>query len=275
MWLAALSGCASLESKKPVPASVSDFSACCSNPERRPEWLVDLARPVAKPLGLTLAQFVWRKGHLFDQPEARAFVRKNLRPLDIMMVSSKGRLTGHTIPGLFGHAVIYLGSERELRSAGVWNDPAYAPHRKAIAGGKHFIEADWEGVHLSDENRVMNTDRIVILRPRVSRAARKAKALRDYSSSVGMPFDFRFDLDTPECTFCTELVRAVLPEINLPVTHVYGNHVVIPEAVIKAAHEGSARLEIITYVAGTKTGWEKRDRKQLAADIAAAWAKPK
>ena len=271
IFVFALSACTTLAPTVGNEPQNVGLAVCCSNPERQPQWLVDLARPVAKPLGLAVSKVVWRKGYLYGQPQARSLIRAKLKPMDLLLVSTKGRLSGHTIPGLFGHAVIYLGSEQELRKAGVWGSPEFAPLQAAIISGQHFIEADWDGVHLSDENRVMNTDRVVILRPQIKTGARRQKALRDYAGAIGMPFDFKFDLDTPECTFCTELVRMVMPELNLPVTHVYDTHVVIPEAVVKAAHDGTSRLTIIAYVAGHKDGWSERSIRELAADIAAAW----
>lgn len=247
------------------------FTVCCHSPERQPEWLVDLIRPVAKPLGKTMALFVWRKGFLHGQPEARLLIRRQLQPLDFFVVSSKNRLTGNTIPGLFGHAVIYLGTEDQLRKAGVWDDPALQPHQAAIREGRIFIEADWDGVHLSGENRVLNTDRVVIFRPRIKAGDRNRKALRDFAIAIGMPFDFKFDLQTPDCIFCTELIRTVLPETRLPVTVVYGTPTVMPEQVVRAAIDGKANVSLIGYVKADAKGWKKADRQELATDLMDYW----
>ena len=134
-----------------------------------------------------------------------------------------------------------------------------------------FLEADYRGVHLSSEHRVLDTDKVLLLRPPQVSAARKAKALRDYLSAIGMPFDFHFDLETPQSTFCTELVRAVMPELHLPVSTLYGIKMVMPEAIAAEAAQGKAPLRFVSYARATRGGWERAGREELRADIIAAW----
>ena len=267
----AVSGCLSLPPNTAGKGSAATLAACCENAERRPQWLVDLVRPIAPGLGTVIAHVMWRKGYILSREDAHQAIRAEIRPLDILVVSSKGRMSGHTIPGLFGHALVYLGTEAELKAAGVWDNPEIRPFQKDIKAGKNFLEADYQGVHLSLEHRALNTDRVAVLRPRGASGARQAKALRDYFAAVGMPFDFRFDLDTPERTFCTELVNVVMPEQRLPVSRLYGTRMILPEELPASALNGRSALTLVSYTRATPKGWERAGPADLRSDIAAAW----
>lgn len=272
MTMLAVSGCLSLPPNTAGNEKPDALAACCENAERQPQWLVDLVKPIAPGLGTAMAQITWRKGYILSREDAHQAIRAEIRPLDIVVVSSKGRMSGYTIPGLFGHALIYIGTEAELRAVGIWNQPEIRRFQKDIRAGKIFIEADYQGVHLSPEHRALNTDRVVVLRPQVRSGARRVKALRDYFASVGMPFDFHFDLDTPERTFCTELINVVMPEQHLPINRLYGIRMILPEELPVSALNGRSALTLVSYTRATPKGWERAGPAELGADIAAAWA---
>ena len=103
---------------RPTPA---DGSACCVGAERQPPWLIALLEPVAPLTGIAVSRVVWRSGHLARHEGAIDAVVTKLRPLDIVLVSSRGRLSNHTIPGYFAHASIHVGNEADLRRADLWD----------------------------------------------------------------------------------------------------------------------------------------------------------
>ena len=267
--VAGLSGCMTQSGSD---AAVSDIAICCTNAERIPAPLIDAARPLVPEVGRVFAHLNWRKGYLLNREEAHQAMRAELQPLDVIVTSSKGRITGHTIPGLFTHALVYLGTEAELKRLGVWESREVKPFQKLVNQGKVFIEAEHDGVHLSSEHQVLNTDRAVVLRPKSLTPERRNKALRDYFTSVGMPFDFYFDVSTPDETFCAELVSIVMPELRLPVTELYGIKMILPESLPASALEESSRLRFVSYTRAAKGGWERAGASALRADIAAAWA---
>ena len=245
-------GCAHL----PQPAAATRGTAlhggrpdlCCTNAARYPEWLIKMADPFAPVVGRALAAVVWRRGYLAQQEAARDRIEARLRPTDIVLVSSKGRLTGRAIPGLFGHAAVYLGSEAELRSLGIWDDERLKPYRQAIRSGAVMIEADRKGVHLSSPDRVLDTDRVVVLRPQLPSAKARRNAALGYVEHVGTRFDFRFDSDESERLFCAELVYHVLPELGVPTRHVYGRDTVIPDDIVAKGLRTPYRLAVVLYV---------------------------
>lgn len=271
--LALIQGCAQVskdeEALKPAKASLR---ACCTDMEDYPRWYVDMARTVAPALGTLLSHVSWRSGYLNSKKEAQAAITSVLQPLDIVLVSSKGKTSGRIIPGLFGHAAVYLGKEEELRDLGVWASPRAQPYAADIRKGHVFIEADARGVHLSPASVVLNTDAVLILRPRFTGKAHRRRTAIDFFKSIGMDFDFLFNVDTPDCTFCTELIHRLMPHLDLPIMEIYGVRTIMPDSLAVSALRKNHNLQLVGYVKGNWRGWRQATMRDLADDIANHWA---
>lgn len=254
-----------------LAADVQDLESCCAAPERYPLLLVHTLSIGAPVLGRIAARIVVRPGHLRDHQAARDHLAAVVQPLDVIVVSAKGRLTHNLIPGEFAHVAAYLGDERQLRHLGVWDHAAVRPQWNAIRAGNSAIESDYRGVHLSDTETVFNVDRVVVLRPTGLSADRKAAKLVGFYSHVGTRFDFHFNIDDDSCLFCAELIDHVMPEAGFPTRHVYGRHMIVPDEIIAATLRGEAPMELITYVRGTADGWRIADAEALTRDLAEAW----
>ncbi len=247
------------------------LAGCCETPERSPAWLVALVEPAAPLVGNVIGRIAWRGGHLAGDDKALRLLGERMRPLDIIVVSSKGRLSGNTLPGLFVHAITYLGTEAELRRLGVWDHPAVRPHQAAIRAGAVFVEADYRGVHLSRPEAVLNTDRLVLLRPnRTGKGGRAGEAVR-LAGHVGGPFDFNFDGDDPDRLFCTELVGHVMPQLTLSSRQAYGRRIILADEMIADALAGRNGLRVVLYLKGDRQGVLMPGRAALARDVGAAW----
>jgi len=271
---AVVQGCVELRTEnanlKPAKASLQ---ACCTNMEEYPRWYVDMARAVAPALGTVLSHVSWRSGHLKSKQAAQDAIMETLQPLDIVLVSSKGKRSGQMIPGLFGHAAVYLGTEQDLQRLGVWTSPSVQPHTAKIRNDRVFIEADAKGVHLSPASIVLNTDGVAILRPRFSSLKQRRKTARDYFSTMGMKFDFLFDVDSPDCTFCTELIHRVMPQLDLPIMEIYGVRTIMPDSLAVAAIRKEHDLAFVGYIKGDHKGWRQASMGDLVTDIGQNWAK--
>lgn len=248
------------------------LTGCCTDMEDYPRWFVDVSRMVAPSLGTVLSHVVWRDGHLKSKQAAQKAILAEIRPLDIVLVSSKGRKSGQTIPGLFGHAAIHLGTQEELKALGLWSSAEVRPHAAGIEAGRTFIEADAKGVHLSPPSVVLNTDRVVILRPAFTSLVRRRQVARAYFDAIGTDFDFLFDVDTPDCTFCTELIHRIMPELKLPVQEIYGVRTILPDRVAVAALRRESGLEFVDYIKADATTWQQAPGQTLAEDIATTWS---
>ena len=267
-------GCAQLgvagADMKPAKTSLR---ACCTNMEEYPRWYVEMARAVAPALGTVLSHVAWRAGYLKSKRSAQDAIMGVLQPLDIVLVSSKGRRSGQIIPGLFGHAAVYLGTEDELKRLGISASAEVRPHLAKVRSGDVFIEADAEGVHLSPRSIVLNTDAVAILRPQFSSLKQRRKTARDFFAALGMRFDFLFDVETPDCTFCTELIQRAMPQLDLPVTEIYGVRTIMPDSVAVSAIRKGHGLVLVGYIKGDRKGWRQASMSDLVTDIGRDWAK--
>ena len=265
--LAVLAGCGAPDPGEVSPQLVgTPLEGCCLNAETYPRPLIEIADPLAPLIGRTVGAIVLRDGYL-QHPEAEAAVLERVRPLDLMIASSKGRLSGQALPGLFSHVVIYLGNEKQLKALGMWDDPTVVPFHAEIRAGNVFIEADSPGVHLSSAETVLHTDAVVILRPEISKNSRKREVMRDLYGRIGKDFDFRFDNATTNEIYCAELANITMPELKMPTRMLYGRRAVVPNDVVALAATGRGQLDLVAYVRGRKDGWKVASTEQLLVDM--------
>lgn len=128
------------------------------------------------------------------------------------------------------------------------------------------------GVRVSPPERVLITDRVVIIRPSILTPNWKMRSALRLFERVGEPFDFHFDMSTPQVMFCVELVCYAIPELGLPRQMVYGRPTIVPDSIALRMIRGSLRLNFVAYVRGSPGAFEVATLKQLAADLAVQWA---
>lgn len=264
----ALGACSQGVSKTACQQGNAPGSASCRiNAEPYPRLLVAGAEAGAPVIGRVAAAINWRKGHLANKEDAKAYVLSRLRPLDLIVVNSNGKATHRILPGKFIHVAIYLGGEAELRKLGVWNDPAIQAHAKQIKAGALFIEADTPGVHLSKPDIVLNTDQVVILRPSIHSLKSKRTYLKHFYREIGTGFDFRFNADDDGRLFCAELASHVLANQRLPIRRVYGRISIVPDDILAEVLDGKSRLRFVAYVRGKPGSWSTLKKSDLKQDL--------
>lgn len=238
---------------------------------RFPPWLIKVAEPAAPAIGFVVSRVEWRDGYLSADAAALRFVSKRLRPFDIILFSNKHRLSGRTGGGLFGHSAVYLGSERDLRALGLWNDPAVVPHHADIRAGRTMIEsAQRHGVALAPVSHIVETDRLMIVRPQISGNRERRAVGRRFFARIGARFDHHIRLEETERLFCTELIDQAMPQLQLPRRTQYDRQIIFPDDIAKAAIGDCRRLRFVTYLAGDRTGWRVASAPEALADISSA-----
>lgn len=174
---------------------------------------------------------VKRAGRYLVSKELQAMLRKKLRPGDVMLARKNWYLSNIGLPGFWPHAMLYVGSEKELaeafdRDPGVlawlaeetgapvtftdhlartypkaWRErTTESPHHGSLV----ILEAVSEGVVQSDLFHTVG-DYVAALRPNLPPVT-KAKAISRAFSFLGRPYDFDFDFATDDALVCTELV---------------------------------------------------------------------
>lgn len=233
-----------------------------------PPWLIAVAEPAAPVIGFVVSRVEWRPGYLSSDAAALHYVGSRLEPLDIILFSNKHRLSGHTGGSLFGHSAVYLGSERELRRLGMWNDPAVAPHQAEIRKGMTIIESEQRrGVALSPLSHVVETDRLIVVRPQMSGDRERRKAIGNLFGRIGTRFDHHFRLEEAERVFCTELIDQAIPQLHLPQRTLYGRRLILPDDIAAQAAAGQGKLCFVTYLAADRKGWKVLTATDAFADI--------
>ncbi|SMH48976.1 hypothetical protein [Maritimibacter sp. HL-12] len=255
---------------------------CCFEPEKfYPAPVARLAMTLGNDLGPTVSALAYSDyeeeaypGRLTGKPEALDAILSHLRPLDIVNVGNTSYKVGRLMPGRFSHTLVYLGTEAQLRAAGLWHLPEIAPHRADIRAGKTMIESVWPEVMLSAPGKVFETDRVLVMRPRLAQGERRLAAARLFSE-IGKPFNYALGLDpTRERWVCTGLVEYAMPGIALNRREVYGADTILPDDVAAQAIRGE-RLDVVAYVLGNRgPGFAYRSSYALMVDIAAYWGIP-
>jgi len=187
-----------------------------------------------------------RRGKLYKKGDVLADVSRTLKAGDILLEKTPFRLTDKLIPGYWGHAAVWVGSEAELKELGIWNNPLVVSHRDEIREGRLVVEALRSGVEMNSLEHFLNIDSIGILRKQdLSREARAATVL-EALRQVGKPYDFNFDVESKGRVYCSKLVYLSYSGIDWPTRKSMGRTTFTPDDVaIKAAKDGT--LQLVTF----------------------------
>jgi hypothetical protein len=208
-----------------------------------------LTYSLSKGFGNVAGQFKSRKGYLYKNKAAEKATQKKLKPMDILVFKYNFVLTDHFIPGYFSHAAIYFGTEAELKSLGIWNDPAVKPYQDRIRAGETVLEALRPGIKLSSLEEVLNADEFVIMRKKnLSTEEAQEVALRGISR-MDMTYDFNFDVST-KMVVCSELPRFSYESIRFPTKKTLGRYTIEPDHVAQLMFYKNSPLEFISNTIG-------------------------
>jgi hypothetical protein len=187
-----------------------------------------------------------RKGKLYKKGEVLADVSNSLRAGDILLEKTPFRLTDKLIPGYWGHAAVWIGTEAELKELGIWDNPLVARYRDEIREGRLVVEALRSGVEMNTLQHFMNIDSIGVLRkPGQSRDARANTVIQSLRQ-VGKPYDFNFDVESKGRVYCSKLVYLSYSGIDWPTKKSMGRTTFTPDDVaVKAARDKT--LQLVTF----------------------------
>ncbi len=176
-----------------------------------------------------------RRGKLDGRAEVLTEVGSRLQAGDVLLEKTPFRLTDSFIPGHWGHAAVWIGSEAELRALGLWNHPVVAAHHKAIQRGRGVVEALRSGVEMNSLKHFLNVDDLAVLRqPTLDQAARREVILQALRQ-VGKAYDFNFDAQSADRIVCSELVYHAYGQVHWPTERKLGRVVVSPDNIAQEA----------------------------------------
>jgi hypothetical protein len=191
-----------------------------------------------------------RKGKLTRDSSAIAAIAATLRSGDILIEKTPFRLTDKLIPGYFGHAAIWVGSETELTALGLWDEPHVARHHDALRAGRSVLEALRSGVQLNTLGHFLNVDDLLVLRdPTLEGERLNAHLIRAFRQ-VGKRYDFNFDVTTSDRIACSELVYLVYTDIPWTTDRQLGRFTLSPDRVVENALNRGGLDIVLLYVRG-------------------------
>ncbi len=187
-----------------------------------------------------------RKGKLYKKADVLSEVSSSLRAGDILLEKTPFRLTDKLIPGYWGHAAVWIGSEAELKELGIWGNPLVVQYHDEIREGRLVVEALRSGVEMNSLEHFLNIDSIGVLRkPDLSREAR-ANTVIQTLRQVGKPYDFNFDVESKGRVYCSKLVYLCYSGIEWPTKRSLGRTTFTPDDVaVRAAKDGP--LQLVTF----------------------------
>ena len=197
--------------------------------------------------GNTVGLVETRRGKLYNKPQAEQHVLGELRAGDILLEKTPFRLTDSFIPGHWGHAAIWVGTEAELRELGIWEHQAVLPHHDAIRAGRGVAEALRSGVELNTLPHFMNIDDLAVLRRASTSPETRAAAILQTLRQIGKEYDFNFNAETTDRMFCSKLVYLAYGDIDWPTSRMLGRFTVSPDDIAQRSINGGPLTIVLLY----------------------------
>ncbi|MDR1646864.1 MAG: hypothetical protein LBR88_02360 [Zoogloeaceae bacterium] len=211
--------------------------------------------------GNTMGLVETRKGKLYRKPEIEREVYASLQAGDILLEKTPFRLTDTFIPGHWGHAAIWVGSEAELKALGIWEHPVVRPHQTRIRAGGGVAESLRSGVELNSLAHFLNIDDLAVLRPAALTAEARTEAILQALRQIGKDYDFNFDAETTDRMFCSKLVYLAYGSFDWPTSRMLGRNTISPDDIARRALTTDAALTVTQLY---------HDGKPVAAPLAPA-----
>jgi len=190
-----------------------------------------------------------RKGLLYNDKKLEQSIARQLQIGDILLEKTPFRLTDSMIPGNWGHAAVWVGTEQELRAIGLWDHPLVMRYHEQIKRGELVAESLRTGTTLSSLSHFLNIDDLGVLR---SRKPLTDDEMRDTIiltlRQIGKEYDFNFDVETTDKIVCSQLVYLAYDKIEWPTKSVVGRYTISPDNIaIKALNNGPFELVLFYH----------------------------
>jgi hypothetical protein len=192
----------------------------------------------------------WRKGYLWHNQAMVEEIESTLKPLDMIFEKTPFALTDKFIPGHFGHAAIWLGTEQELKDLGMWDHPLIAPYQEQISRGYSIVEALRPGVSMNSVRGFSNIDHIAIVRAKniLSDKSVYSDVYESALRNIGKDYDFNFDVTTADKIVCSELLYNAFGHIKFPTKFRLGRSTIEPDLIAEVNFYDNSPTEFKSYI---------------------------
>ena len=202
-----------------------------------------------------------RKGKLYRKPPVREQLYGALQAGDVLLEKTPFRLTDKLIPGYWGHAAVWIGTEKDLRELGIWDNPLVKRYHSQIQQGRGVVEALRSGVEMNPLEQFMNIDSVGVLRKQNISRDDRIRVILQSLRQVGKPYDFNFDVESKERVYCSKLVYLTYSGVEWPTKKSLGRTTFTPDDVANRALAGDFKL-VLFYHNGKEV--QKEPLQQMA-----------
>ncbi len=199
-----------------------------------------------------------RRGKIDGRVEVAEDLAGHLQAGDILIERTPFRLTDSFIPGRWGHAAFWLGSEAELRALGIWDDPLTLPFHDAIRSGRRVVEALRSGVELNSLDHFLNVDDVAVLRYAGLEPEEMARVILQALRQMGKRYDFNFDVETRDRLGCAELIYHAYGQADWPTHKQLGRSVIVPDDIAVRAVGDGPLVVVRLYIDGEQVTGDPR-----------------
>lgn len=203
----------------------------------------DTSNELSKFFGNVVGLVEERKGKLYQHKTTYEHISRTLNAGDILLEKTPFRLTDKMIPGHWGHAAIWIGTQRELEALGIWEHPLVQKYHQKIINAESIVEALRSGVEMNSLEHFMNIDDIAVIRDPGRTKQQTVKRILRTLRQVGKEYDFNFNVETTDKIVCSQLVYIAYNDITWPTEKVIGRYTISPDNIAyKATNSGSLQL---------------------------------
>ncbi len=197
--------------------------------------------------GNTMGLVATRKGLMYQNAKIKNEIYGQLKAGDILLEKTPFRLTDSFIPGYWGHAAIWVGSEQELKELGLWEHPLVKPHQQEIRAQAEIVEALREGVVLNSLEHFLNIDDMAVLRQEKMSPEQKRTVILHTFAQLGKAYDFNFDVETSDKIVCSELIYTAYPHIKWPTSKTLGRYTISPNNIAQKTKSDQLQLVLLYH----------------------------
>ncbi len=240
-----------------------------------------LINEISKDFGNSAGLVATRKGKLYGDDKVASNIRSVIKPGDFLLEKTPFRLTDKLIPGHWGHAAVYLGTNKELKELGIWakleelkdaGDRYFTQDRidklrKDIQDGKVIDEALRDGVQLNTIEHFLNIDDLAIMHDTTETKEDKIDRIILTMRQLGKEYDFKFDVETSIKIVCSELIYATDILHTWPTKNSGGINTISPDNVAsKSVEDGTIYKINLLYHDGKEVTTDRKAYMQGLLD---------
>jgi len=193
-----------------------------------------------------------KEGKLYGDNKSLNYIKKHLRAGDIFLEKTPFLVTDSVIPGYWGHAAVYVGTEKELKALGIWNHPVVKKYHKKIRANKRIVEALRVGVQINSLKKFLDVDSFASLRVQNETKEQRAKRVVRTFRQLGKKYDFNFDIESSNRVMCSELVYITTTNVKWKTDTLLGVYTISPDHVALQSILENSQFKIMTLILDAK-----------------------